>query len=257
MRIAIVGCGVVGGNLAAVFEEKTNYKIIRYDPDKGFVGDISDADIVFICINDEDYNFAKLKSVADYVCNENKNGLIVIRTTVIPGTTDNFISKYNRKFVFMPEFLREKTAWEDTVDPDKLVIGTHERSSAELLVLLFSFYSGVEILVMKPIEAELAKIALNSLGVVKVIFANELYEIANTCGVDYKQLYKVFETDQNICERHLNPTHDGYRGASGKCLPKDVGFLIETAKTKKVNSKLLKLARKINNELLESRGSDG
>jgi len=148
----------------------------------------------------------------------------------------------------MPEFLREWNAEYDTDHPDKIVIGTEEKGIFELLSILFK--ADCPIIQLTPTEAELAKLALNSLATIKVVFAEELNDLAQTLKADYNNIYKVFLTDQNINPRHLLAGKDGYRGADGKCLPKDSNFLAETGKRFNSRMSLLETAVKINEILL-------
>ncbi|MFW5793853.1 MAG: hypothetical protein ACOCWC_06170, partial [Bacteroidota bacterium] len=94
------------------------------------------------------------------------------------------------------------------------------------------------------------KLALNSLATIKVVFAEELFDLAQNLKADYNNIYKVFETDQNINSRHLIAGKDGYRGADGKCLRKDSGFLAETSKRFNSRMNLLDTAIKINEMML-------
>jgi UDP-glucose 6-dehydrogenase len=150
---------------------------------------------------------------------------------VTPGTTDAFIEKYRRSFVFMPEFLREWNAEYDANFPDKIVIGTDEiglyMTLGELIGDKCSWNKYINV---KPIEAEIAKLALNSLALIKVVFAEELYSFSKTLGADYNNIFNIFHLDSNINSRHLLANNDGYRGAGGKCLPKDSQFLFKASK---------------------------
>ncbi|MDP2362162.1 MAG: hypothetical protein Q8M94_00180, partial [Ignavibacteria bacterium] len=102
---------------------------------------------------------------------------------------------------------------------------------------------------VKPIEAEMAKLALNSLALIKVVFAEEIYDLTEHFRADYKNIYKIFQLDQNVNERHLLAGKDGYRGASGKCLSKDADFLLAFSGAS--NMGLLKLAIELNKHYLK------
>jgi len=104
---------------------------------------------------------------------------------------------------------------------------------------------------MKPVEAELVKVGLNSLYTVKVVFANELYDICKAYGADYYKLFEAFKLDKYINPMHLDPLFDGYRGAGGKCLSKDIKFLIKAGVTKGYLPEMMELADEENESLLE------
>lgn len=252
LELGIVGCGVVGGSLADILEG-LGHSIKRYDPAKNFYDDISECEIVFISVpTKEDMQFRELKEALDYTARKNRKGLIVIRSTVIPGMTDNFAIEYDREIIFMPEFLRERTAREDAENPDKVVIGTKNKKSFKLLKDLFKqFAKKSRYFMLKPVEAELVKVALNTLYTVKVVFGNELYDICKKYDANYYKLFEVFGCDRYIKPMHLDPLFDGYRGAGGKCLKKDIGFLVQAAMDKGVCPAVMMVADSENKNLLE------
>jgi len=180
-------------------------------------------------------------------------GIIAIRSTIMPGMTDEFTKRYKREFVYLPEFLRERTAFLDEICPDKIIVGTKKRKVFEIFKSLFEHVADnkKKILMMKPVEAELLKVALNSLYVIKVVFGNELYDICQKYGADYYKLFEAFKLDKYINPMHLDPLFDGYRGAGGKCLPKDIKFLIKASIKKKVFPDVMIEADRENKDLLE------
>ena len=249
LEIGIVGVGIVGEATAKVLEK---HAVIRKnDPARDYRDDISNCDIIFICINEKDIEMTDLSELIKALTEQNKKCLFVIRTTVIPGTTDKLAKEFNRDFVFMPEFLREWSIERDTFNPDKIVIGTEDKGIFETLATLFSDIISLEhIIRTKPIEAELAKVALNSLALIKVVFAEELFDLSKAMGAEYSKIYRIFELDQNINQRHLIPISDGNRGADGKCLPKDTEFLIKAGDGKSKMA-LLETAKILNNLFLK------
>ena len=249
LEIGIIGVGVVGETTANILEKHAIIK--RNDPARGHKDNISNCDVIFICINEKDDKMTDLSKLVNALIEQNKKCFFVIRTTVIPGTTEEMIKRYKREFIFMPEFLREWNAKKDAEEPDKIVIGTENNGIFELLATLFSDIISLENIVkVKPIEAEIAKVALNSLALIKVVFAEELFDLAKAMGAEYSKIYRIFELDQNVNQRHLIPISDGDRGANGKCLPKDTDFLIRIGKTKS-RMTLLETARILNNLYLK------
>ena len=251
LEIGIVGYGIVGQATARTLEKHTTIK--RRDPEKDYDDDVSNCDIIFICINEKDSQMANLTKLINDLTKINKKCFFVIRTTMIPGTTKAMAEKYKRNFVFMPEFLREWNAKKDSENPDKIVIGTEDKGIFETLATLFSDIVSVEYIIrVSTTEAELAKVALNSLALIKIVFAEELFDLSKALKADYKNIYRIFELDQNINERHLISGKDDYRGANGKCLPKDADFLIKIGEEKSKMA-LLETARILNNLYLKVR----
>ena len=251
LEIGIVGVGIVGEATAKVLEKHAVIK--KNDPAQGYRDDISNCDIIFICINEKDIGMTDLSELVKALTEQNEKCFFVIRTTVVPGTTDRLAKKFNRDFVFMPEFLREWSVTKDTFDPDKIVIGTEDKGIFETLATLFSDIIYLNRIVKtKPIEAELAKVALNSMALIKVVFAEELFDLAKSLGADYRNIYRIFKYDQNVNERHLKACDRGYRGANGKCLPKDTEFLIRAGEGKSKMA-LLETAKILNDLFLKAK----
>jgi UDPglucose 6-dehydrogenase len=253
MNLGVVGCGVIGESLAKLLEDMGHF-VQRYDPAKLLGCDITLCKIVFICVPTKaDMKFEDVRTALGYVNLKNKEGIIAIRSTIMPGMTDEFTKKYKREFVYLPEFLRERTAFLDEICPDKIIIGTKKREVFEIFKRLFEHVvdNKNKIIMMKPVEAELLKVALNSLYTIKVIFGNELYDICQKYGADYYKLFEAFKLDKYINAMHLDPLFDGYRGAGGKCLSKDIKFLIKVASKKGVLPEVMIMADKENGNLLE------
>jgi UDPglucose 6-dehydrogenase len=247
MEVGIVGYGYVG---KATEKQISNATIKISDPKKGYNDDLSRCDIIFISINETNATMDNLERLMDTLTETNQIGFFVIRTTVIPGTTDYLATKYNRKIVFMPEFLREWNYEYDAKNPDKVVIGTEDNGLFNILKILCYSNNTIQV---KPIEAELAKLALNSLAVIKVVFAEELADLSNVLNCEYKNIYKIFSLDQNVNIRHLESYKDGYKGADGKCLPKDSEFLVKTGELYNSRMSLLETAVTINKFMLRVR----
>lgn len=253
LEIGIIGYGVVGKATVKLLGGKQLRNISILDPEVGHTGDMTNCNIIFICINEKSYTMKNLNELVGQIAASNKKALIVIRTTVIPGTIDRLTKRHKREFIFMPEFLREWNAENDAIAPDKIVIGTEDKQTYDIFRLLFrDTVTPGKIIQVKPIEAELAKLALNSLALIKVVFVEELFDLAKEYGASYKNIYRIFELDQNINERHLKTCHRGYRGADGKCLPKDTAFLIKAGKEKS-RMGLLETAEILNNLFLKAR----
>ena len=245
MEIGIVGYGIVGNVTFNILKSKHNMKIL--DPDKGYTDNLSECEIIFICINEKDPTMKNLDKLIDDLVKSNIKAFFIIRTTVIPGTTDRYIKTYKRDFVFMPEFITERSVEYDTFHPDKIVIGTENIKIWETLWGMFSrFIEADRIIRIKPAEAEMAKLALNSLFLIKVVFAEEIYDLTEHYRIDYKNIYRVFQLDRYTNPEHLVAGKDGYRGASGKCLPKDSEFLGFSGRQNNNIMKLLETAIMMN-----------
>ena len=252
LNLGIIGCGVIGGSLANLLED-LGHTVKRYDPAKGLTDNISSCAVLFVCVPTKpDCKFEDIKMAVSYANLKNKEGIICIRSTLMPGMTAEFAKEYDREFVYLPEFLRERTALEDEVKPAKVVVGTEKMETFRLFESIFEpIIANEKILMMKPVEAELVKVGLNSLYTVKVVFGNELYDICQKYGANYYRLFEAFKLDKYINVMHLDPLYDSYRGAGGKCLPKDIKFLIRAGLNKAVYPSITIEADRENENLLK------
>ncbi|HHE76759.1 MAG TPA: UDP-glucose/GDP-mannose dehydrogenase family protein [Candidatus Parcubacteria bacterium] len=258
VKIGIIGVGMVGGALKKYFE-KQGRELLLYDPGKklGNLEEINLANVVFICVPtpfDKDKGF-NLSYVEESCRNLNGEKIIVVKSTVIPGSIDALQEKHpQHKFLFNPEFLTEATAQKDMENPVRQILGytRQSRSVAEIIMRLLPRAEFEEIIPAKA--AEMVKYFSNTWYATKVIFANQMYELCEKIGVDYEIVRKCAAADKMIGPSHLDVRHKGYFGYGGKCLPKDIRALIEFADKNGVNLRLHKVVEEINSELIKKQG---
>ena len=147
MKIGIVGMGFVGGTTARVFEKF--HQIIPYDKFKSPYLDLSslkNAEAVFICVptpmkssGEIDYSAIhnSIKTLQEVTSQNKIKPLVIIRSTAVSGTTDKLEEQYPFHFVFNPEFLREKTAYEDMLNTDRVVIGAEREEDYEKVEAIY------------------------------------------------------------------------------------------------------------------------
>lgn len=274
-KVGIVGCGFVGEATAKVIELAGN-EVVRHDPPKGVVVENwDDCSVIFFCVptDDHDLGFHLLFSVVEEVALKwnHPGGALVIRSTVAPGTTNkvnDLVEKLRGKgelrVCYMPEFLREKSALQDAMDPDKLIIGyvSNDLDNCLDIIPLFGDIAGSlikrgRVFSVPAMAAETAKLMLNALGLLKVAYANEIFDYCLSRGIDYGHVFNIISLDRNINPRHLNVLCDGYRGASGKCLPKDSAMLLREMRSMGLPSSVLAAGFTKNQALLEGRQQEG
>jgi UDPglucose 6-dehydrogenase len=250
-RVAVAGTGMVGGALAKFLNNP-----ILYDPPKGIgsVNELNKADIIFICVPTPYTENGCDTSTVEKVVKELKgNKIIVIKSTVIPGTTDRLQEKFPKhKFLFNPEFLTEETSDQDMKYPDRQIIGYTCESydvAGEIMMLLPA--APFERIITAS-EAEMVKYYGNTWFATKVVFANQIYDLCEKIGINYDTVKEAVSYDKRIGRSHLNVWHKGYRGYGGKCLPKDTKALIKFADQNGVDMSLLKETDSINEKLCSS-----
>ena len=191
-----------------------------------------------------------------------KYHLVVVKSTVPPGTTEELvvpiIEKYSGKKLGVdfgacmnPEYLRAKTAFDDTLNPWMILIGEYDKKSGDLLELVYKNKYDCPIFRCNIKEAEMQKYVHNLYNAVKITFHNEMRVIAKNIGVDAD---KIFDYHSLSCEGMWNPKYGikDHGPFDGACLPKDTQAFHDWAKKRGHDTTLLKTAIKINNKFMES-----
>jgi UDPglucose 6-dehydrogenase len=245
-----MGAGVVGGSLRAYLESQGR-DVRVYDPPKGHasIDAIAAADVVFVCVPTPytagvgfDDSF-----LLDAVSRIPGEMLVVIKSTVLPGTTELLQERFpQHRFMFNPEFLREVSAYDDFVRPDRQIVGCTARSRAEAQVVMELLPRAPFERVCSASEAEMAKYVANSFLAVKVSYANEIFDLCERMRIDYGQVRDMVGADARIGTSHMDVHDAGYRGYAGKCLPKDSKSLLDLAESFGVGMRVLAAADRVN-----------
>lgn len=255
-KIGIIGVGMVGGAVAHYFES-LGKKLFLYDKYNG-VGspdEVNKADIIFVCVptpyhKKKGFDASAVEDAFQIIKGSKK---IVVKSTVLPGTTEKLQKKYpQHKNFFNPEFLSEATADWDMQHPDVQLIGYTPKSRKQANSILKILPPAPFEKIIPAKEAEMFKYFHNVHGAVKVIFGNQMYDLCKKSGVNYEHIIEYAEASKNIGTRqYLNVWHKRYRGYGGSCFPKDIRALIQFGEKIGVNLKLLKAVEEINNQLLK------
>ncbi len=173
--------------------------------------------------------------------------IVIIRSTILPGTTAKLSEEYGLKIVHVPEFLTEATAIDDAKTPELLVIGADDIILGEQVRDLFISHISHKWLIMTSTKtAELIKYTMNSWFALKVVFANQLWDVCEKIDADYQQVQSALERHKWGSQNGWNVWQGGFRGYGGKCLPKDVEAFIYAfdlpllAQMQEINQKLVK-----------------
>jgi UDPglucose 6-dehydrogenase len=249
-RIGIMGLGVVGSAVRRYFEAQ-GHRPHLYDPylALGSRQEINEARVIFICVPTpyREHGGFDPSAVEEALALLKPEKIVVIKSTVLPGTTDALQRRHpDQRVLFNPEFLREATAYEDFLRPDRQIAGCTDLSwpvAGEVMSLL---PRAPFMRIVTAAEAEMAKYMANAFLALKVSFANEIYDLCTALGINYEAVHPLVAADARIGPSHLDVFHDGYRGYDGKCLPKDIRSLMDLARAAGVSLRLLRAAHDVN-----------
>ncbi len=227
MKIGIIGKGVVGG---AVYDglQALGHKLSYYDKKdtETKIENVLDTEIIFVCVPtnskiDGTCDISIVQEVTQELDNLNYTGIIAIKSTVIPGTTEQLIQKYpTSRICFVPEFLREKSALSDFIEKhDLLIVGTYDNVVYDIIVESHGDLPMNRVKV-PPTEAELVKYFSNVYNSLRVTFANGIFEVCEKLGADYQKVFNASILRSTISPEYLRCS-EYFRGYEGHCLPKD------------------------------------
>src|SRR3989338_7098513 len=188
VKIGIIGLGYVGSPIKTWFES-TGHEVFAHDKFKniGSVEEENKADIIFIAVptpfhedgrgDDDSAGREALENIED-------GKIVVIKSTVVPGSTKAFQETYPKKTIlFNPEFLRAKAAEEDYLHPKIQVVGYASDMGKEIAPNILELLPKADVSeIITSTEAEVLKYWLNSYLATRVIFANEMYDLCSALG---------------------------------------------------------------------------
>lgn len=256
LKIGVIGLGIVGGTLFKWFKKK-KYEVYGYDKfkDIGSLEEIDKTQIIFLCVPTP-YRFKlgyDLSSLEENVTYFKNSKIFVIKSTVLPGTTEYFQKKFKRhKFFHNPEFLREKTPWQDFLKPDLQLVGYVEKQDINVARKVLNLLPKAPYTkIVEAKSSELVKMAINNFLALKVIFANQIYDLTEKLKINYDEVREILENEPRLGKSHFKVLHNDYRGFGGKCLPKEVSSLITFYKKFGLKPELFEIINKINYRLLK------
>jgi len=227
MEIGVVGLGVVGNSCKSGFE-KCGYNVSVHDLILGTsISDVLNTEICYICVptpsnQDGSCNTEIVDSVVHELFENNYTGICAIKSTIEPGHTDKLNQKYNTdRIVFVPEFLKERSAEYDFVFDHKLLLVGTENINHYYVVIRSHGDLPKSQMRVTPTEAEIMKYYHNTFNATRIVFANVLFEICEKINADYDVVKHAFLTNNSMPDEYLDVSKD-LRGYGGACLPKDV-----------------------------------
>lgn len=255
-RVGIVGMGFVGSAIAAAMDHGFG-GITAIDPAKGYNNtykDLLDCDGVFVCVPspqdaDGTCDTSILEDVLANLAKLYYQGVVISKCTAPPDAYEQLNILYPN-LVHAPEFLTAANAKADYANGRFAMIGgrvgVYQRE-AERLIRIGQQSLGENVVHCTIGEASLAKYTINSFMSTKVIFMNELYQLAQAMNLNYDNVAAMVKMDHRIGSSHLQvPGPDGNFGFGGACFPKDTSAMLKFAERHNVALNILDAAVKKN-----------
>lgn len=258
-NIGIVGHGFVGSAVANAFCKVDYYQdfaVSIYDPkyegtsleelyDASFDYIEDELDIIFVCVptpqNDDGSIDSSIVTETVNKLLENTRATIVIKSTVVPSA----IIEHER-VLYNPEFLTERNSNEDFINAPYHIIGGDLKTMKALeLAYTYSSVKNNRFIRMSVKEASFVKYAINTFLATKVIFFNQLYDLAKEHNCNWDNIIDAVTLDDRVSEGHTKVAdHGRKRGFGGACFPKDINAFLQFSEN---NFSLLKAVIDINN----------
>jgi len=261
-KIGIIGRGFVGSAVEFGFSAQTGSSAVVKIFDKNpklslhtLHETINDSEFVFVSVpTPSNVNGSINLDVLDNVLadinevNDTQN-IILIRSTIIPGTTRIFQDKFPKlNLVFNPEFLTERSAKYDFINQSRFILGGDKSNTGEVASLFrWRFGDSIPVIETSFETAELIKYMNNCFFATKVSFLNEMKLLSDKIGSDWDTAIEGFVRDGRIGHSHLSvPGPDGRLGFGGSCFPKDIQAIIDFAESRGIDLSTLRGAWKTN-----------
>ena len=264
-KISLIGLGFVGNAMYESSKKKEVNIIEAYDKFKnGGIGTIDktlNSNISFWNLptifdeNKNSYDLDPIYEVAEYFSKNNYNGIIVLKSTIAPSTTEKLSEDFsNLKFVHNPEFLTARTAVEDFENQKHIVLGYNNKCNESDIEFFKKFYEqyypDAEISISSCTESESMKIFVNCFYAVKIQFFNELFLLCHKNRCSYKKVKDMMLKNGWINNMHTDvPGPDGMLSYGGLCFPKDTNALLQYMKKNNTPSEVLEATINERNKL--------
>ena len=278
MNIGVIGQGFVGSAIREGLKESYIVRGYDLDPEKCFnlkwmnkLEEVANhSDIVFVCVptpmrKDGSCDTRILENAIkelDEACVSVgriiSRPIVVIKSTIPPGTTERIGKKYiDRKdeipdmhVCFSPEFLTEANSFEDFKNQTRIIIGGEENSTQLVKSMFEKVFTDIPIVETDTQTAEMVKYFINCFLATKVTFANQMFQVCLDNNIEFKKVVDMALLDQRIGKSHLSvPGPDGDLGFGGHCFPKDLAAMIAFGSVNNGDTSFLKSVQDFNNNV--------
>tara|TARA_B100000530_G_scaffold330459_1_gene273821 strand:+ start:2248 stop:3099 length:852 start_codon:yes stop_codon:yes gene_type:complete len=261
-KIGIIGQGFVGNAIYQKFN--IFFSVYTYDLNSDLCNSDFDyisknCSVIFLCLptpmnSDGSCNVDILQDTLKSL-NKKSNITVVIKSTVIPGTTEKFNSLFkNLTIVFNPEFLTERNAVQDFNNQNRVILGGPRPATGLLKQIYSRVFPKAKIIKTGSTHAEMVKYFTNCFLSLKVSFANEIFELCDKLNLDYDKVVEYATIDERLGNSHWSvPGPDGDFGFGGHCFPKDLSAIIKLTEDLNTTNNVLKSTKSTNDKLRKNR----
>lgn len=233
-KIAIIGYGMVGKTMHALFPDALIYNGEKHPVGNLGYKDINKADVAFVCVPTPPKKDGSCDtSIVEDVVTKIRTPLIIIRSTIILGTTDRLKKKYKKHIVFCPEYVGETKNHPMQSESSRsfLILGGDREDTNKAIEVFQEIYNAsIKIRQMSAIEAEIVKYLENRHIAFTVAECNEAYDLCQKLGVDYNNVREAVFQDDPRMSPYWTFVYPKNRGFESKCIPKDIYALASFAK---------------------------
>ncbi len=233
-------------NLKELLAEAKEANKISFTTD--FTSALKDAKAVFIAVGtpqgeDGSADLSYVLAAAQEIAEIADSPKLIITKSTVPAATgakiQKLIAELNKQDLLFvasnPEFLREGSAIEDFMNPDRIVIGADNPKSFSILEEIYAYFPKEKLVKTDIVTAELIKYAANSFLAAKISFINEMADLCEKTGGNIRQLSRAIGLDSRIGDKFLKPGP----GFGGSCFPKDILAILNIAKEYEVELSLI------------------
>jgi UDPglucose 6-dehydrogenase len=267
-NVGVIGWGFVGQATGKGLAKNKANKIVFYDKHKSSKLSLEEvvtkSEFIFVAVPTPmlgDYSgmsMAIVSEVAGQIAKVAKgtNKIVIIKSTVLPGTVASFIKKYpDVNWAMNPEFLTQNNANQDFLKPSRTVIGCKDPKVGARIKKLYQSILPKDqpYYIMDPTSAEMVKYMSNNLLASQIILANEFYFLSKKVGADYNKVMEAVKADKRIGTFLKVPGWDGDFGFGQACFPKDMIGILGLARKQKVDLSVIEAVWKKNLKVRKNR----
>lgn len=264
-KVGIVGLGYVGNAMREFFLKpgsswNSYYDIAVYDKKYSNIMEkskINEADVAIICVPtpstpDGRCDTSIVEEVIDWV----QAPLIIIKSTVEPGTTDRLKAKTGKRIVFSPEYCGESSYWSpykfhtDVKETPFFTFGGDKKDTSKCVSLYLPVTGPTKVYKQTTaLEAEMAKYIENCFYATKIAFCYDMATLCEKVGADWNEVRELWLLDPRINPMHTAVFSENDQPYSGKCLPKDIAALVAYGKEKGYKPEILSAVIEANQKI--------